>query len=487
MMGFRFDARSLGLSAILLAIALPAAAGVPAPVCEGPADCDASAYCASPEGVCGPGVCVDRPEACVQVYDPVCGCDGATYSNDCVARAAGASVAHQGACGERCAGAEDCGESQVCLKPEGSCEGEGVCTTRPKICPLFIDPTCGCDGRTYENGCDALASGTSVDHPGACTGTPCVTDFQCGRDRFCAFETGTCGGEGECRPVPLGCPDVWDPVCGCDGRTHGNACEAAAVGTSIAHDGECENGCTRNEECAADAYCRKETGQCEGPGICAARPPGCPDVWDPVCGCDGQTHSNACDAAAIGVSVAHPGPCDLECRDGFDCGSALYCATEPGQCDGGGVCEPRPEVCPLFFDPVCGCDGVTYSNICDAASSGTGVAAEGVCNDRDGDWIPDDLDNCPYWPNPGQEDEDGNGIGDACECGDADGNHRVDVDDILRIVRVIFGEIPAPPMCDANADGRCDMDDVLGVNRKIFGGGAWCHQWPPPWAGPPTP
>jgi hypothetical protein len=60
-----------------------------------------------------------------------------------------------------------------------------------------------------------------------------------------------------------------------------------------------------------------------------------------------------------------------------------------------------------------------------------GCGDDGEPLDSDQDGIPDSEDNCPNTPNPDQEDEDGNGVGDACETGSDDDGDGVpnDIDE----------------------------------------------------------
>jgi hypothetical protein len=46
----------------------------------------------------GWGMCSPWVVPCDQSYVPVCACDAMTYGNECMAKAAGVDIAHEGPC-----------------------------------------------------------------------------------------------------------------------------------------------------------------------------------------------------------------------------------------------------------------------------------------------------------------------------------------------------------------------------------------------------
>ena len=64
-------------------------------------------------------------------------------------------------------------------------------------------------------------------------------------------------------------------------------------------------------QCEANAFCRRQAGDCSGiAGACAELPTDCSTSdSNPVCGCDGITYDNACQAFAKGLNLQSLAAC----------------------------------------------------------------------------------------------------------------------------------------------------------------------------------
>jgi hypothetical protein len=256
------------------------------------------------------------------VEDEVTLCLPCDIDADCAARAAGAlclELPDQRRCGIPCSGRNPCPRPFSCDSALGQCVPEGsFCACEGVSDPVEV--ACLARGTAANQYCAGVAMCTprglsecTISSVESCDGADndcngkIDEDFVDARGRYVGrLHCGACN-----KPcAPPG--EHYEATCVAPG-TSTPSCQVACSAGFVDVDGIQGNGC----ECqrfdgsywfgSHDTFCDADS--CTGPGGCVTSEPTCEGTLAPVCGCDGMTYQNRCEARRAMVRITHTGAC----------------------------------------------------------------------------------------------------------------------------------------------------------------------------------
>ena len=221
----------------------------------------------------------------------------------------------------------------------------------------------------------------------------------------CCVGGGTCmeTTSGECDGAYQGDGTTCDPnPC----PQPGTCCDSSG-GCSVTMESACDGSWSEGGTC--------DPNPCPQPGTCCDSSGGCSVTLQSAC--DGSwSEGGTCDpnpCPQLGACCDSLGNCtqtfESSC-DGIDWTEGVSCSPNPCPPPTGACCNLRSGECTITEGPACSGADYDYQGHLTVCEPNPCPPA-----DDDGDGVPDDDDNCDDTPNPDQEDEDGDTIGDYCD------------------------------------------------------------------------
>lgn len=284
---------------------------------------------------------------CSREYFPICASNGITYSNECLFNCAkeqnkDLDIRFYGECIEdHSLPAEEeaieivDGVINVENLPakDGFIEIHNVSTGEEAnacLCTLIYEPVCGSDGQTYSSECDINCAKKFNQNLEVLSKGECIH----AHNLPASEEPDTCV-----------CTLEHAPICGNDGQTYSNQCEF-----------DCIKKFNKNLEVSSKGVCiqiqnipaQKFYGIHHLPADREAIACLCTLDYAPICGSDGQTYSNEC---------------EFKCVKKYNRNLEIFSKSECFQFENFPA-EEELCICSKKYQPVCGSDGRTYSNLC---------------------------------------------------------------------------------------------------------------------------